>query len=920
MKQRILPCLILIATFALLPSQVLLAQDTSSWTVEDIINQESVSSLEFSPNGQSVIWVKSRISSEKDMFVTDLYLTRLDMKEDGIHRTIQLTRSEESDYSPIFSIDGGTIYFLSSRKEGNTLWGMSVYGGEAYKVHTFDTGISDIQRFGEGKMAFKSDEGKTLHERRLKDKGDNTIVVEDSAHFKPSRIYSFDLEKKEITRLTDNTYPVGEYGISDDGRWLVSSHVMSPHYEADAHPRPTYYLWNVETGTKQEILSSGYQTPGRFAFTPDGKGFYFRSVQSSDPQWRGAGIWLLHFYDFASHSVKDVPIDWDAGIGWTWDDGFDLMGNDVVVGLANGPTNKLVYMRKSGSDWKKLPVHAGVMDEHITVTTTHQGSGNIFYTYSTASVPTQYRMAKLRTVSDKAHISKGVELITLNSHLDHKTISKSEVLRWTGALGDEITGILNYPHNYQPGRAYPLVVTIRGGPNAVDLDRWKGSFWSWTHFINLMAQKDTFILQPNYHGSLNHGQEFVESIKGHYYEYELPDIIAGVNRLVDEGKVDPDSLGVKGWSNGAILTAMFTVKHPDMFQAAASGAGAVNLTSDYGTSSFGVKWEQSYTGGAPWDNTDGQIYNTSYIQKSALFEIENVRTPTLIHHGSEDRNTPRDQAWEHYRALQQVGKAPVRFLWYSGEGHNLQKISHQKRKVREELQWFDRYLFGTNKPQNEAFKEDGPLAELLHKDKTQADVGRYGLLHKGVLIPETVSIKKDSTAIGRFEVTNAQYASYDQDHDFVAVRANYPVTDISQEEAQEYINWLNELTGETYRLVNAVESESLNDQARKIAASENTLSYWAGYDITIDEVPEFRQKLSELEHTLLKEAGSYKSVKVGDARIYDLGGNVAEIFNGSEAENTYGYSAVSFVDDRGEVPRAPTEYIGFRVIKEYSKY
>ncbi|MEZ4848569.1 MAG: prolyl oligopeptidase family serine peptidase [Bacteroidia bacterium] len=45
-----------------------------------------------------------------------------------------------------------------------------------------------------------------------------------------------------------------------------------------------------------------------------------------------------------------------------------------------------------------------------------------------------------------------------------------------------------------------------------------------------------FILKPNYHGSSNHGQKFMESIKGHYYEYELPDILSGIDMLEKEGK------------------------------------------------------------------------------------------------------------------------------------------------------------------------------------------------------------------------------------------------------------------------------------------------------------------------------------------------------------------------------------------------
>ncbi len=897
---------ILLAAF---PLQYATAQQagSSAWTVADVINQESASSLEFSPDGNSVVWVKRRPDREKDRFVSDLYLTRLDVKEDdGSFKTVQLSRGGDSDYSPLFSRDGKTIYFLSSREDGDKLWAMSIYGGEPWQVHTFETGISGIQWMGDDKLAFESTEGKTLYEQKLEEEKDNTVVVEDTAHFKPSRVYSFDIDSKEIERLTDNEFPVGEFEVSDDGKWLVTSHIMSPHYGADASPKPTYYLWNLQDGSRRQILQEGFQTPGNFGFDADKNGFYFVSVKSSDPQWNGAGISLLHYYELGNHSVTDVPIDWDWGLGA----GYDLVGNDLIVGLANGPTIRLAYMEKNRNGWTKKTLDAGPRNEHVIVNAVGKDHAKIAYVYSTASTPPEYRVAELDKGRRSVTLPEGEELFELNGYLDKKPISKTEVVRWEGAKGDEVNGILYYPHDYKEGRRYPLVVTIHGGPASADLDLWNES---WTDFNNIMTQKGAFVFMPNYHGSGNHGLEFVESIKGHYYEYELPDIMSGIDMLVERGLVDRDSMGVKGWSNGAILTTMLTVKHPDVFKVAAPGAGDVNWTSDYGTCAFGVQFDQSYFIGAPWDDTDGRIFNMNYIEKSPLFEMEKVRTPTIIFHGSEDRAVPRDQGWEYYRALQQVDKAPVRFLWFPGQPHGLQKITHRTRKMEEEIKWFDRYLFGDFDPENEAFKENSPLAQLLKKDKAATSDGLYGLMRDGALIPETVPVKDDSISIGRFEVTNAQYAAFDGNHTYPTVRANYPVTGITAEEARAYTQWLSGQTGESYRLPNAEEAQRLHKQAKASAASENTLNYWAGYDITIDEIPDFRRKLQELEGSLLREVGSYKGTEAGEALLFDLGGNAAEWAGDG---STYGWSAVSYVDERGSKAEADSNYTGFRVVKE----
>jgi len=899
--------LLLSVLFLFISFQSVSAQNNSKWTVEDVINQENASQLEFSPDGNAVVWVKRRPDREKDRFVRDLFLTRLDVETENGFKTIQLTRGSESDYNPLYSPDGETIYFLSSREEGRKLWALSIYGGEPYEVHTFKTGISNPQWMGKDKIAFESTEGNTLYEKELEDVGDNTIVVEDSAHFKPSRIYSFDLKSNEITRLTDNKYPVGEFEVSDDGKRLVTSHIRSPGYGADAQPKPTYYLWDLEKDSKQQILAEDYQTPGNFAFTKDQEGFYFVSVQSSDPEWNGAGITLLHYYDIVADRVKEVPVDWEWGLG----SGFDLSGNDVFVGLADGAYVKPVYMERTNDGWRKkeVVVNGSPVNGRISILSVNKDHEKVGFVSSDASTPPQYQVAEMGHNRTSVVIKNSEELFSLNDYLDRKTKAKTEVISWTGALDDEITGILYYPHNYKEGRSYPLVVTIHGGPAGVDTDSWNES---WTDFNNIMTQKGAFVLMPNYHGSSNHGQEFVESIKGHYYEYELPDIVSGVQMLVDQGKVDPDSLGVKGWSNGAILTTMLTVEYPDMFKVAAPGAGDVNWSSDYGTCRFGVQFDQSYFGGAPWDNTDGKIYNTTYIQKSPLFEMEKVRTPTIIFHGSEDRAVPRDQGWEYYRALEQIGEAPVRFLWFPDQPHGLQKITHQTRKMEEEIKWFDRYLFGTYEPDNEAFKEDSPLANLLKKDRANTVDGHYGVEKNDHLLPEMVRIKKDSIFISRFEVTNAQFAEY-QEFDYPGTKANYPAGGLSMEQIKGYLAWLNNLTGENYRLPSAEEAARLHKQAKKSASSENTLNYWAGYEITLDEVDEFRQKLSGLNRTLLKEVGSFKSTKIGDAYIYDLGGNVAELAANGDV---YGYSAINYVDERGESVKPSDDYIGFRLIKE----
>jgi dipeptidyl aminopeptidase/acylaminoacyl peptidase len=886
-------------TIAVLLSLSIQAQDQDKWTPQDIINTQFLRSVIFSNNAKMLVWSQRKAVKKKDRFVSNLYLTRLDVNKNGDFLSIPLTQGDDSNYNALFAKDDASIYFLSSRDKGNKLWQISLYGGEAKAVATFKNGISNMQWQDKNTLLFTSNEGKTLHESTLKKKKDNVIVVEDEAHWKPSRVYAYNLKTKEITRVTNNKKPLSSYRVSPNGEWLVYTMQMSRHYPSDAQPDPHYFLKNLKTGETIQILKDLGFPSYAFQFTQDSKGFYFTTETASDPEWNGAGIGLLYYFNLSSKKIKKVNLRWAMGIGG----GFDVVGNDVIVSLANKATRTLAYYKKGKNAWQKRSMDFGKKNNHVSVLGVSKNTQKIAYSYSTASKLPTYFVADLQ----QNKFSNSQELVKLNKNLSKRSITKSEVMTWKGYNNEEVDGILYYPTNYQKGKRYPLVLSIHGGPAGSDLDAWSER---WSTYPNILAQRGAFVLKPNYHGSSNHGLKFVESIKEHYYDLELEDILKGIDILDKKGMIDKTKMGTMGWSNGAILTIMLTVRYPNMFKFAASGAGDVNWTSDFGTCRFGVSFDQSYFGGAPWDDKNGTFYNKNYIEKSPLFELEKVRTPTIIFHGSEDRAVPRDQGWEYYRALQQVDKAPVRFLWFPGQPHGLGKITHQLRKMNEELKWIDKYLFGKKETTNEAFKKDSPLASLLKLQKAQHINGLYGEGFKGKLIPETQLVKKDSISIGVFEVTNAQFKAYKSGYTYPQSQGNYPAK-VSKVEAEGYLNWLSSFTGRTYRLPKTKEAQSLHKKALKIATEENSLNYWAGYTITIDEVTNFKQKMTDLKTTLIKPVGQFKAVKVGKATVYDLGGNLAEYFD----KGIYGFSAYDFVDTKNKA-MIKSQNVGFRVVEE----
>ena len=231
--------------------------------------------------------------------------------------------------------------------------------------------------------------------------------------------------------------------------------------------------------------------------------------------------------------------------------------------------------------------------------------------------------------------------------------------------------------------------------------------------------------------------------------------------------------------------------------------------------------------------------------------------------------------------------------------------------MEEELIWIDRYLFGKEGQKNEAIKEKSLLANALKQQELKHNNGIYGTLINGLILPEMQAIKADSLSISIFEITNAQFAAYDPDHDYAPLHTNHPAV-VTLAEAQNYVTWITERTGQTYRLPNDQEAEYWHKLARKEATKENTLNHWAGYDLTWEEVPMLADELDQLGADMIRSVGSYLPTTLGKAHVYDLGGNVAEL---TESGTTYGYSAADYVDPTSTENQSP-KFTGFRLVRE----
>jgi dipeptidyl aminopeptidase/acylaminoacyl peptidase len=873
-----------------------------------MIASEDAGQFRISPDSRWAVWVKSVPDADKDEMVSNIYLSSLSEKKE-----VQLTRGPNKDMSPKWSPGGRLIAFLSDRplpkppgKETppagelskTQLWLINPFGGEPWPLTRSERGVKDFAWIDAQTILIAAEEDPNLYERTLKERKDDSRAIEDVPHTPPVRLFKLHAKTGDITRFTTNDDWIDSVEVSPDGKWAVAVHQRSLSYEFDQKVKPVTFLYDLASGQGKRVFTEAQVIPSEIHWTLDSSGFFGITPYSTHPVYLMATVNRLYYYDLRVAKAEKVDLDWENELGNDSSATYTVAPDGFVALLAAGARYRPARYIREGGTWKRAWL-AGEEADHLQTLVLGRDGKTLVYQASSASRPGQW----FRSTLDGASLTGRDQITDLNPKFGKKTAARAEVVRWKGSLDEEVEGILYYPQNYELSKKYPLVLMIHGGPLGADMDAWDQE---WAYPTNLYTQRGAFVLRPNYHGSDNYGLKFAESIGGgKYYDLEVPDIERGVDALIARGLVDPGRLGTMGWSNGAILTIALTVR-TTRYKVASAGAGDVEQASDWAYTTFGAAFDNYYFGAAPID--DPQLY----IRKSPMYEFKKVRTPTIVFSGTEDRAVGHAQAWQHFRTLQQLGQPDVRFVAFPGDPHGLRKISHRRRKVEEELAWFDKYLFNPTAEKNEAFRDDSPLAEQLKRQKFKRVGLNYGMQVKSTPIPETVQFQ--GMEIGRFEVTRAQFAAFDKNYPIEPGTENYPANGITFAQALAYCQWLSQRTGEAYRLGTEAEMESVYKSAQ---GTENTLDYWAGYKPNPDDAARLHAKMKELkgEAPLLKEVGSFRGAGE-DEPVFDLGGNVAEWCASKDGRGkVLGGSADQAADPKARGAQPAPAYIGLRVVK-----
>jgi dipeptidyl aminopeptidase/acylaminoacyl peptidase len=721
-------------------------------TEKDLFSFVWIGDAQVSPDGARVAFVRVTVNEKKEGYNTSIWAVSIAGNE-GPHR---LT-SGEHDSSPRWSPDGKYLVFTrmtekDGKPESPQLFMLSMTGGDAFSFTTLPKGASDPRWSPDGKViAFTSttnpedlvkQEKKKRKEEELKQavsaeasrspgkeggkekqksleagvkQAETESEHESDIHLITRAVYRGDDEgyydfkrpqhiwvvqaprnadeKVQPKQLTSGRFDEGGILWSKDGAqiYFASLHNDEPYYD-----RPKTELYSIPaSGGEAAKLTTIDMDTGGFALSPDGKQIAF-IASATEPvnSYTQPDLWVIDLVKDAKPRNLSGAFDWDVGASVFGDNAAPRGGgSNVPIWAPDGKSIIENFAKEGQTNLGSFDVATGTVTE---ITRGNQAivrfraapdSSKLVYFLST---PTKIGdLFWLDRVSGEAR-----QLTHSNDELfGELNLTEPEEIRYQSFDGKRIQAWLQKPPGFDPGKKYPLILNIHGGPHAA-------YGYIFEHEFQWMAAKGYVVLYPNPRGSTSYGQEFGNVIQFHYPGDDYKDLMLGVDEAIKRGYIDAKKLGVTGGSGGGLLTN-WVVGHTDRFAAAVSQRDIASWIDWWYTADFTL-FQPNWFKAPPFQDQE------DFKARSPITYINDVKTPSMFILGENDSRTPPSAGGEQmFRALK-FRKIPTVMVKFPNETHELSRSGgpwHRVERLQHIVGWFDRWLMGSAKPEYDVAPE-----------------------------------------------------------------------------------------------------------------------------------------------------------------------------------------------------------------------
>jgi dipeptidyl aminopeptidase/acylaminoacyl peptidase len=269
--------------------------------------------------------------------------------------------------------------------------------------------------------------------------------------------------------------------------------------------------------------------------------------------------------------------------------------------------------------------------------------------------------------------------------LASKQLSIPEKFSFKNEKGIDIEYWVMKPANYEPGKKFPLLLNIHGGPSAM----WGPGESSMWHEFQFFCSKGYGVVYCNPRGSGGYGLDFLRGNINDWGTGPASDVLTALDKTITQGWADTSKLLVTGGSYAGYLVA-WIIAHDKRFAAACSQRGVYDLTTFFGE---GNAWRlvPNYFGGYPWEATT----KATLAKESPINYVQNITTPYIIFHGDNDRRTGFVQSEMLYRSLKALNR-PVEYVRHPGATHELTRSGNNRQRIDQMLrtyEFFERYIW-----------------------------------------------------------------------------------------------------------------------------------------------------------------------------------------------------------------------------------
>ena len=657
------------AAFSLAPSAQLGKRPLA---IDDLYNLRDVRDPQRSPDGKWVAYTVTRAIRETDKNDTDLWMVSWDGREQ-----VQLTSTADAESRPRWSPDGKFMSFASSRPGATAaqVWLLNRSGGEAAVLTDVKGGVADYAWSPDSKrlvlVVNEADPKNPASADAAKDatagKPQKPIVVDrysfksDSGGYlrgERTHLYLFDIAAKKAEILTAGSFDESSPAWSPDGKQIA---FIRRHGEGDVDKVPSSDVFVIDAragATPKRLTSSTAAASGRLSWSPDAR---WIAYQIGDE---------LKYYAYVQSKLAIVPTTGGeprmltsnldrsvTGASWTVD------GSGLVFGVIDDRSQYVGRVSMAGGRVDRLTHGPSV----VASISTGPDSGLAVLASTSTTPPEVHALENGRLRKLTKHNDAWLEARLLGTTEEFTSISRDKT---------EVHGLVVKPATFTANRRYPALLRIHGGPNAQDEH-------SFNFERELFAAHGYVVIAVNYRGSTGRGAEFQKAIVADWGNKEVIDLLGAMDHIEKLGFVDPDRLGIGGWSYGGILTN-YTIASDRRFKAATSGAGSSNQISMYGTDQYIQQYEHEI--GPPWKSQDLWV-KLSY----PFFHADRIKTPTLFMGGEKDFNVPLAGSEQMYQALRSLGVA-TELVIYPDQRHSITVPSYRVDRLQRYVAWYEKYL------------------------------------------------------------------------------------------------------------------------------------------------------------------------------------------------------------------------------------